>query len=69
MKCELCKIICEDQDAFITHCSKDSVHLDLQLKFTDETFDFLFQEQIPELDANPKQQTAQFQSSLVPKKP
>lgn len=40
--CELCKITCGDPDDFIIHCKKDPTHRELEIKFTDETFDFLF---------------------------
>jgi len=68
VRCELCKITCTDQDDFIVHCSKDRVHHELQVKFTDETFDFLFQEHVTEIEETPKQQIVQFQSTLAPKK-
>jgi hypothetical protein len=42
VRCELCKVTCGDPDDFILHCKKDRVHHELELKFTDETFDFLF---------------------------
>ena len=33
-----------DPEEFIAHCRKDPIHLALQTKFTDETYDFLFDE-------------------------
>ena len=50
--CELCQVKCGDPEEFIFHCRKDDLHLQLQEKFTDETYDFLFQENLfgkPEL--------------------
>lgn len=43
VRCELCKVTCGDPDDFIMHCKKDQTHKELEKKFTDETFDFLFQ--------------------------
>ena len=45
VRCELCKVTCGDPDDFIMHCKKDPTHRELEAKFTDETFDFLFQAQ------------------------
>lgn len=42
MKCELCNVELEDAEDFILHCTKDEQHKELQTKFTDETYDFLF---------------------------
>ena len=44
--CELCKVKCGDPEEFIFHCHKDDLHKKLQEKFTDETYDFLFKEDI-----------------------
>jgi hypothetical protein len=44
--CELCQTSCSDPEEFIMHCRKDEIHLKLQAKFTDETYDFLFQDAI-----------------------
>ena len=40
----MCGVTCTDSDALIEHCKTDPNHKALELKFTDETFDFLFQE-------------------------
>lgn len=42
VECELCNHTCSDPQDFIGHCRKDPTHLRLQKKFTDETYDFLF---------------------------
>ena len=42
VRCELCQIVCGDSEDFIIHCKKDPTHRELETKFTDETFDFLF---------------------------
>jgi hypothetical protein len=42
MRCDLCQVDCGDPDDFIMHCKKDVTHRELEQKFTDETFDFLF---------------------------
>ena len=44
--CDLCKVKCGDPEEFIFHCYKDELHKNLQEKFTDETYDFLFKEDI-----------------------
>ena len=42
--CELCNVKCYDPEEFIIHCHKDEIHKALEKKFTDETYDFLFEE-------------------------
>ena len=44
IQCDLCKVKLPDTEEFILHCRKNPIHLELQTKFTDETFDFLFKE-------------------------
>ena len=47
IRCDLCQITCGDSEDFIIHCKKDQTHKELELKFTDETFDFLFKARPP----------------------
>ena len=44
VRCELCRVTLSDPEEFIAHCRKDPIHIELQTKFTDETYDFLFDE-------------------------
>ena len=32
----------DDPEEFIAHCRKDPIHIALEKKFTDDTYDFLF---------------------------
>ena len=54
--CELCQKVCSDPEEFILHCRKDEIHLKLQEKFTDETYDFLFTDDQPSSMAAAKQE-------------
>jgi hypothetical protein len=40
--CELCNDKFADPETFRIHCQKNATHLSLERKFTDETYDFLF---------------------------
>ena len=44
--CELCNDKFADPETFRIHCQKNAAHLSLERKFTDETYDFLFIDQI-----------------------
>ena len=44
--CDLCNVKCGDPEEFIFHCYKDDLHKKIQEKFTDETYDFLFKEDL-----------------------
>ena len=47
IRCDLCQIVCGEPEDYIIHCKKDPTHRELEIKFTDETFDFLFKPREP----------------------
>ena len=44
--CELCNDSFSDPEKYRIHCQKNREHIELERKFTDETYDFLFKEQL-----------------------